>query len=151
MRPSSATAPGIVGFRRTHSQAQASRSVAAVPGKNASPVVSFGDDGVAVTSLLARDSESTRLWIAEVLGRLAIDHDRSAVLRETLRVFYLTGENYTETAELMNLHRNTVKYRVEKALEERDSSVTSNRVDIAVALNVCHFLGSTVLVTKSGR
>lgn len=40
---------------------------------------------------------------------------------------------------------------LEKALEERDSSVTSNRVDIAVALNVCHFLGSTVLVTKSGR
>jgi len=144
-------ARGITGFRRTHAQAQASRSVAAIPGKGASPVVSFGDDGVAVTALLARDIESTRLWIAEVLGRLAVDDDRSATLRETLRVFYLTGENYTETAELMNLHRNTVKYRVEKALEERDSTVTSNRIDIAVALNVCHFLGSSVLVVKPRR
>ncbi|MGQ4819814.1 helix-turn-helix domain-containing protein, partial [Enterococcus faecium] len=78
---------------------------------------------------------------SEVLGELARDNDGARVLRETLRVFYLTGENYTDTAEIMRLHRNTVKYRVSRALELRDGPTRSHRVDLAVALNACHFLG----------
>jgi sugar diacid utilization regulator len=67
------------------------------------------------------------------------------VLRETLRVFFLTGESYTDTARIMQLHRNTVKYRVSKALGQGDAASGPNRIDLAVALNACHFLGLAVL------
>ncbi|MGY2004683.1 PucR family transcriptional regulator [Blastococcus sp. SYSU DS1024] len=135
---------GVEGFRRTHEQARAARRVA-VASHTTTPVTGFGDEGVAITSMLAGDLDSARAWIHEVLGPLAVDNDASQVLRETLRVFYLTGESYTETAEIMRLHRNTVKYRVSRALELRQPAARSHRVDLAVALNACHFLGSAVL------
>lgn len=109
------------------------------------PAASFGDEGVAITSLLANDIDSTTAWVAEVLGPLARDTENMQVLRETLRVFFVTGESYTETAARMQLHRNTVKYRVTKALGERRTAVSSNRLDLAVALSVCHFRGPAVL------
>jgi hypothetical protein len=135
---------GIAGFRRTHDQAQGARRVAVTSGATAA-AISFGDDGVAITSLLAKDLGSTRAWVAEVLGPLALDNESTRLLRETLRVFFLTGESYTDTAALMQLHRNTVKYRVSKALGQGNTAVSTNRVDLAVALNVCHFLGLAVL------
>lgn len=135
---------GVAGFRRTHVQAQSARRVAVTSGETAA-VMSFGDDGVAITSLLAGDLESTRAWVAEVLGPLAADTENARSLRETLRVFLLTGGSYTDTARLVQLHRNTVKYRVSKALGHGESAISSNRVDLAVALNVCHFLGPAVV------
>ncbi|MGY2085059.1 PucR family transcriptional regulator [Blastococcus sp. SYSU DS0539] len=144
------TAPGVAGFRRTHVQAQAARRVATASGAPV-PVVGFGDEGVAITSMLAADLDSARVWISEVLGQLALDNDASRVLRDTLRIFYLAGESYTETAEIMRLHRNTVKYRVSRALELRDPAARSHRVDLAVALNACHFLGSAVLTAPGPR
>jgi hypothetical protein len=141
---------GVEGFRRTHAQAQAARRV--VVSSNETPaVISFGDEGVAITSMLANDLESTRSWVAEVLGHLAVDTEQMRSLRETLRIFFLTGENYTDTAALMQLHRNTVKYRIDKALEQSETVISSNRIDLAVALNVCHFLGAAVLTGSGGR
>jgi hypothetical protein len=141
---------GVEGFRRTHAQAQAARRVAVASGET-TPVISFGDEGVAITSLLANDIESTRSWVAEVLGHLAVDNEQMRSLRETLRVFFLTGESYTDTAARMRLHRNTVKYRIARALEQGETVISSNRIDLAVALNVCHFLGPAVLGGPGGR
>jgi hypothetical protein len=140
---------GVDGFRRTHAQAEAARRV--VTSGETTPVVSFGDEGVAITSLLANDIESTRSWVAEVLGHLAADNEQMRLLRETLRVFFLTGESYTDTAARMKLHRNTVKYRIAKALEQGETEISSHRIDLAVALNVCHFLGPAVLTGSGGR
>ena len=141
---------GVTGFRRTHEQAQAARRVAVTPGEG-DAAISFGDEGVAITSLLANDLESTSAWVVEVLGGLASDNENIKALRETLRVFFLTGESYTDTAALMNLHRNTVRYRVAKALEQGATAIRTNRVDLAVALNVCHFLGPAVLTAANKR
>jgi hypothetical protein len=141
---------GISGFRRTHAQAQAARRVAVTSGGPAA-AISFGDDGVAITSLLANDLESTRAWVAEVLGPLALDSESTRLLRETLRVFYLSGGSYTDTARIMQVHRNTVKYRVSKALGQGDAATSTNRIDLAVALNVCHFLGMAVLTGTSDQ
>jgi hypothetical protein len=135
---------GVAGFRRTHVQGQAARRVAMTSGETP-PAVGFGDEGIAISALLAENIEFTREWVAEILGSLARDNENMGMLRETLRVFFLTGESYTETARLTNLHRNTIKYRVTKALKERSNAIAANRVDLAVALNVCHFLGLAVL------
>ncbi|MER5387654.1 helix-turn-helix domain-containing protein [Saccharopolyspora sp. NPDC002686] len=138
-------ASGTAGFKRSHEQAQAARAVALASAGRTSAAVSFGDPGVAIVSLLAKDIESTRLWGSEVLGRLACDDENAAVLRETLRVFLLNGENYGRTAEELLLHRNTVKYRLGKVFADGASPSTHDRLDVALALQVCHFLGPRVL------
>src|SRR3954453_10443870 len=86
-----------------------------------------------------------RRWVAEVLGRLAVDDDNTAALRETVRMFLLTGDNYSRTADQLLLHRNTVKDRVSKVLEERGCWNHDNRLDVALALQACHLLGAAVL------
>jgi hypothetical protein len=138
-------AHGEAGFRRTHEQAQEARTVALMAVDRVPAAVSFGDEGVAIVAVMARDLERTRAWVAGVLGRLAVADENTAALRETMRVFLLTGDNYSRTADLLVLHRNTVKYRVSKVLEERGGSVDSNRLDVALALQACHFLGAPVL------
>lgn len=135
------------GFRRSHQQAIAAYFVAGVPGIPSShTIVGFGDPGVAVVSLLAKDLDSTRAWVREVLGELAVDTDQAATLRRTLSTYYTTSESHVRTAQILTLHRNTVKYRITKAIEAtRAGTAPHDKLDIALALQVCHFLGATVL------
>ncbi|WP_238421007.1 CdaR family transcriptional regulator [Gordonia sp. 'Campus'] len=132
-------ASGARGFRRTHEQARAAYSVATMPGGAADRVIGFGDRGVAVVSLLAQNLESTRAWVDEVLRGLAEDAPNANMLRETLSVYFATRESHLHTAERLNLHRNTVKYRVGKALAEVPADL--DRLDLALALTVREFLG----------
>jgi len=136
---------GTAGFRRSHEQAQAARGVAlASPGRTPA-AVSFGDPGVAIVSLLATDLDSTRRWVREVLGELAEDDPQTELLRETLHAFFALGESYSRAAEQLTVHRNTVKYRVSKVLGGGQGLGSRNRMDLALALQVCHFLGPAVL------
>lgn len=138
---------GLAGFRRSHQQAAAAYFVATVPGTPADHrTIGFGDPGVAVVSLLARDLDSTREWVREVLGSLADDTDQAAALRDTLSTFYETGESHVHTAQQMTLHRNTVKYRITKAVDAtRGTGTGHEKLDIALALRICRFLGRNVL------
>ncbi|MFQ6395832.1 PucR family transcriptional regulator [Nocardia sp. KC 131] len=135
------------GFRRSHQQAIAAYFVASLPGIPSShTILGFGDSGVAVASLLAKDLDSTRAWVCEVLGELAVDTDQAATLRHTLSTYYATSESHVRTAEILTLHRNTVKYRITKAIEAtRVGTAPHDKLDIAVALQVCRFLGAAVL------
>ncbi|WP_058857104.1 PucR family transcriptional regulator [Nocardia jinanensis] len=138
---------GLPGFRRSHLQARAAYFVATVPGApDLSSTVGFADPGVAVTSLLATDLDATRAWVQEVLGDLAEDTAQAATLRRTLGTFYATGENHVQTAQTLTLHRNTVKYRIDKAIEvARTSAVPHDRLDVGLALQACLLLGGSVL------
>ncbi len=60
-------------FQTVPRTATAAYSVAAVPDTPQRPVVSFGDRGVAVVSLLSENIDSTKSWVWEVLGPLAED------------------------------------------------------------------------------
>lgn len=143
-------ARGIEGFRRTHEQAQSAKAVALACVGRAPAAVSFGDQGVAIVSLLAKDMDSTRQWVRDVLGPLAHNDDNAAELRRTLHAFFSTGENYGKTAELLNVHRNTVKYRVSKVFDTPGITPESDRMDIALALQICHFLGPAALPGQHG-
>jgi hypothetical protein len=136
---------GVAGFKRSHEQAQAAMAVTVASSARSPWVISYGDQGVGAVSLLANDLEATRHWVRDVLGPLSRNDKISALLRETLHTFFITGENYAETADLMNVHRNTVKYRVTKAFEDRARPMAHDRMDVAWALQACHFLGTSVL------
>jgi hypothetical protein len=135
-------AADAIGFRRSHEQAIAAYEVATMSHSPTSSIVGFGDRGIALTSLVAGNLDSTRAWVGEALGALADDTENAAVLRKTLRTFFATGESHLRTANQLHLHRNTIKYRVDKALGAHQGH---DRLDIAIALQICEFLGPAVL------
>ncbi|MFI6942837.1 PucR family transcriptional regulator [Streptomyces sp. NPDC050418] len=138
-------AAGADGFRLTHTEALRACSVATSAAEQARVVTSFTDSGVRTAALLAGDPEATRRLVAQALGPLADDTVAAARLRETLRVFLAEHHSYVATARLIHLHKNTVKYRVDKAVEARGRPLDDERLELELALTACHWLGGTVL------
>src|ERR1700756_5639306 len=142
-------AVGINGFRRSHAQAVAIRSVVVVRQRADPTVVADSDPGLAAAALVGRSIEDVRTWVVEVLGRLAADTDSDARLRETFRVFLNAGASYTLAAEQLTLHFNTVKYRVGRALARRGRRITDDRFDVELALLLCHWYGDAMLLPQT--
>jgi len=138
-------AAGISGFRRSHGQAVAVRSVVLARKVAKTTVVANSDPGLAAAALVCGNLEDARTWVAEVLGRLATDTDNDVRLRETFRVFFNGGASYTLAAEQLGLHFNTVKYRVRRALVRRGRPITDDRFDVELALLLCHWYGDALL------
>lgn len=63
----------------------------------------------------------------------------------TLRVFLHTGSSPKAAAEVLHLHTNSVKYRVQRAVERRGRPITDDRLDVEVALILCQWFGANVL------
>jgi DNA-binding PucR family transcriptional regulator len=142
---------GVDGFRRSHREALEARSVAIVSERSHSSgptVIAAGDPGLSVVVRLGGDVTSTREWVATVLGNLACDDENDARLRETLRVYLACGCSYKVAAEELNLHFNSVKYRVGRAVARRGREIGSDRLDVELALLACHWYGDAVLQPK---
>lgn len=137
--------PGVDGFRRSHRQAQDARTVALAGAASSCRFTAAGDSGVAVAALLGGNVESAARWVAEVLGPLAEATENDERLRETLRAFLGSGSSYKAAAEDLHLHTNSVKYRVNRAVERRGRPITDDRLDVEVALLLCHYFGATLL------
>ena len=105
-------AHGVDGFRITHTQAVQTQAVALLGEADAAQVTMFRQVGVA--ALLSADVGAARAWVSQILGPLATDDDHCARLRATLRVFLATGGSYTASATQLAMHKNSVKYRVER-------------------------------------
>jgi sugar diacid utilization regulator len=127
------------------------RRVALVGGRPEPIVIGAEDRGLPLAALLGGDIADTRAWVASVLGNLAADTDNDARLRETLRVFLRCGPSYTQAADELNLHFNTVKYRVGRAFARRGTKVAADRLDVEVALLVCHWYGAAVLLPSGSE
>jgi PucR C-terminal helix-turn-helix domain/GGDEF-like domain len=89
-------AAGATGFRHTHQQALGAYSVA--------------------LALMSGSIELVRAWVFEMLGSLAIDDEQNARLRDTLSVFLQENGSFKGTGERLNLHKNTLQYRVRRAV-----------------------------------
>ncbi|PXA76843.1 CdaR family transcriptional regulator [Auritidibacter sp. NML100628] len=135
------TEAGVVGFRCSHVQAEAAMRVALASGKTTPRAMFYGDPGVAITSVLVHDLPATQAWVADQLRGLCEASENAERLRETLSCFLANESSHTRTANAMNLHRNTVRYRVEKAIELRGKPLASTPTDLAMALQVCEILG----------
>ncbi|MFT4288047.1 PucR family transcriptional regulator [Nocardioides sp.] len=136
---------GIDGFRVTQREAAQARQVAAIAGDLAPPVTSYDDYGVRAAALLAADLPSARRLVTRALGDLAADTATAARLRETLLALVEENGSYVTTAERLHLHKNTVKYRVHKAIEARGRPVDEDRLDLELALLACKWFGTAVL------
>jgi DNA-binding PucR family transcriptional regulator len=138
---------GIDGFRRSHRAADAAREVA-VAGERPEPtVIAASDPGLSAAALIGGGVGETRRWVQDVLGDLSADTENDARLRETLRVFLRCGSSYKLASEELDLHFNSVKYRVGRAVERRGRPIAGDRLDVEIALLICHWYGPTVLRT----
>ncbi|GAB2756612.1 helix-turn-helix domain-containing protein [Nocardioides salsibiostraticola] len=136
---------GAQGFRRSHAQAEAAKSVATASSSPVTHAIGYGERGVAVMTMLVKDVAAAQQWVSEVLGPLAYQGEAEERTRETLRAFLGSGGSYTRTSHDLMLHRNSVKYRISKVEQDRGRPIDDDRLDLELALQVCHFLGSAVL------
>jgi DNA-binding PucR family transcriptional regulator len=141
-------ADGVDGFRQSHREAETARSVSLTAKRPEPTVISASDPGLSVVARLGGDVAETRDWVASVLGDLAIDNENDGRLRDTLRVFLGCGSSYKVAADELNLHFNSVKYRVGRAVARRGREIASDRLDVELALLACHWYGAAVLQPK---
>ncbi|MUM35050.1 helix-turn-helix domain-containing protein [Mycolicibacterium sp. CBMA 361] len=78
-------------------------------------------------------------------GPLASNTENDERLRETLRVFLSTGSSFKAAADELHLHSNSIKYRVGRAIARRGRPIVNDRLEIEVALLLCHWFGAAVL------
>jgi hypothetical protein len=143
-------AAGVGGFRRSHRRALAARAVGAAREPHKPTVIAADDPGVLVAAMLGGDITHAREWVAEVLGDLAVDNENDARLRETLLVLMSSDGSYKLAAEQLNVHSNTVKYRVGRAVARRGRAIGGDRLDVELALLLCHWYGSAVTQQPPG-
>ena len=133
------------GFRDSHLEALRAFTVAAVADGQGRRVTSYVEPGVQAAALLAADLSATKTLVASALGGLAEDNEAVERLRETLLDFLNEDGRYQNTAERIHVHRNTVRYRVAKAIEVRGRPLDDDRFNLQLALVACRWLGRTVL------
>jgi GGDEF-like domain/PucR C-terminal helix-turn-helix domain len=138
-------AAGVDGFRRSYREAEAARCVAIAGARPEPTVIAAADPGLSIAALMGRDIGETREWAGAVLGDLAADNENDERLRETLRVFLGCGCSYKLAAEELSMHFNSVKYRVGRAVARRGRPIEHDRLDVELALLVCHWYGPAVL------
>jgi hypothetical protein len=144
-----AMASGLEGFRRSHRDAEGARRVARLGALKEPVVVGANDPGLAIAALLGDDIADSRAWVVAMLGDLACDDDNDERLRETLRTYLSCGSSYKLAADRLNLHFNTVKYRIGRAVARRGRDIDDDRLGVELALTMCHWYGAAVL--KPGR
>jgi hypothetical protein len=138
-------AGGLDGFRQSHREAEGARRVALIADHMEPTLIGADEPGLSIAALLCGDVGDTRAWVANVLGALASVDDNDARLRETLRVFLGCGSSYKLAADELNLHYNTVKYRVGRAVARRGKEIDADRLAVELALLICHWYGAAVL------
>ena len=91
---------------------------------------------VVVVSLLADDRLHARWFVEETLGALGQPGRRFAELRETLRVYLAFGRSRARAAECLHIARNTVAYRVEKAVGLLGRPIYGDYLHVRLALEI---------------
>ncbi|MET7904632.1 helix-turn-helix domain-containing protein [Streptomyces sp. NPDC005355] len=138
-------ARGHHGFRVSHERARTAQNVAMLHKPHPRRVTFYDDPGLPVIDLLSKEVDKTRKWVIDTLGPLAANSDNASRTRDTLHAFLDSGASHKSAAERLNLHYNTVKYRVKKAEDELGIAIGDNRLHIELALLACYWLGDTVL------
>lgn len=129
---------GIQGFRTTHTACLEMQRV--FSGRSMGPGIAWYRD-FAVSTLVGQDSQRAKDFVHDTLGALAQTSKRAARLRQTLRIYLAEGSNAPRTAELLHMHRNTVRQRIDSAAELLGYDPEQHRLAVELALELHHKLG----------
>jgi hypothetical protein len=138
---------GADGFKDAHEQARIAQFVATSAAKQYSgAVVASNDPEVGLIAIMLKNREMTAMWLEQVLGEFSKPGKSHASVRETLNIYYATNLNSSRTAQILGIHRNTVKRRIdrfEKALQR--STGSSSSVELALALKLHEIMSHQVV------
>lgn len=131
---------GVEGFRVSHREALRAYRIAAESG---SVRVTLYRD-VELVSCLAADVAALSRFVHRELGGLAARGATAARLRETA-LAYLEQGSMAKAAEALNVHKNTVLYRMQQVEELLPRPLDDHKMPLEVALQVVATLGERVL------
>ncbi|WP_245719930.1 PucR family transcriptional regulator [Nocardia uniformis] len=109
------SAAHLPGFGRSHREAVAARQVAERAHTALPRVVDYRE--VEVAYLTGLDEGAMRALIARELGVLAAPDTHSARLRETLHAYLRARRSPDAAAKTLGVHKNTVRYRLQRIEE----------------------------------
>lgn len=124
---------GVAGFRDTHAEAVRVRELGSQM-KQGAQLLRHSE--LAPLMLLTVDADRLRRFVSCVLGALAGDSARAEYLRETVRCYLAEGDNVGVVATKMQLHRNTVRGRLELAAQLRGRGLDQDRLSLMLALEI---------------
>ncbi|MDN5743762.1 MAG: helix-turn-helix domain-containing protein [Nocardioidaceae bacterium] len=132
------TAAGLDGFVSSHQEAMAALQLSLA--QDRPPPLTFFADVELMT--LIGNTAAMRRFVGRVLGRLVGPDESATRFRETLRILLSSG-SVDAAAHRLSVHKNTVRYRVERAEHLMGKRLADASPEIEVALR-CHeaFFGS---------
>jgi len=129
---------GVAGFRASAQSARRVKSLAL--STRSEPRVVLCHSEVAAVALLTEDPVELQAFVQATLGDLASPDPRCEDLRETLLAYLEANRSYHLAASRLHVHRNTVHYRVQQAMEQVDSELGTDTFALQMALTVCRWL-----------
>jgi hypothetical protein len=124
---------GIEGFRTSHRDALDALRVAELVGRGPHSITRYED--VDIVAMCSVDTLQFHDFIVAELGDLARGDVATRRLRDTLAAFYGANSNYRATGEVLGVHHNTVRYRIEQAATRLGRPVSERRLATELALH----------------
>ncbi|MGW4354758.1 PucR family transcriptional regulator [Nocardia sp. NPDC004582] len=121
------------GFRASHREAGAARQVAERARPDTPRVLHYSE--VEVAYLAGTDEAAMRSLIERELGALAAPDPQSARLRETLHAYLRARRSPDAAAKTLGVHKNTVRYRVQRIEELLGHSIDQRGPRLEIALD----------------
>jgi DNA-binding PucR family transcriptional regulator len=123
---------GIAGFRASHRQALHACRVARALGDGAARLTDYR--AVALVALASGDPDHAREFVASELGQLAAGDRATRRIAETVRVFLQEGRSRARTSRELDLHTNTIAYRLQRGAELLGHPLDERATEVALAL-----------------
>jgi sugar diacid utilization regulator len=132
---------GLRGLASAYAEARDAASTASRVGIRGRAV---GLDDVLIDHMLQESTHAQRLLDATLKPLIDYDHDHGTELLATLEAYVQTHFNLTRSAELLNVHANTVVYRLRRIreLSGRDPYDVEDLVVLSLALKARGLRGS---------
>ena len=130
---------GALGFRDAHREAVAAASFLRDAGRSG---VCLSSRPLALPAVLGVDQQRTRTFIRHELGVLAEGGGSRAEWRSTLLAYLDAGRSPAVAAKHLHVARNTVNYRITRAVALLPGPLADRQLEIHVALRLQRALGT---------
>ncbi|MDH6679336.1 DNA-binding PucR family transcriptional regulator [Rhodococcus sp. LBL1] len=131
-------ATGIDGFRHSHREAQAAQRIAET-GKRRNTATRYAD--VEVVSMLSADPIRMRTLVERELAGLLGEDAAAERLRDTLREVLACQGNHEAAARRLGVHKNTVRYRIQRVEGILGHDFPRRRLKLELALECFDVFG----------
>ncbi|MEU7139144.1 helix-turn-helix domain-containing protein [Nocardia sp. NPDC046473] len=122
----------VAGFRQSHREAVAARQVAERGPAATARVIGYRE--VEIAYLAGADDAAMRGLIGRELRTLSGSDPNAARLRETLHAYLKSHRSPEATAKLLGVHKNTVRYRIQRIEELLGHPIEQRSLPLEVAL-----------------